>query len=359
MSSSNTGGRGPTTFDPFKSHSYNVQSAAKGLANPNSIIPSNSNNTITSTKSATERQLELLQQKQKELEQAMHSKFIHRDIIAFLPPNTQTTSIVSLTSSTDIQINNNSNDSSLLLSQMKRMQNEQRQNETFQTKAMRDLKKYKQKKVYSHVQLRIHFPDGVRIDAKFLPNETMSAVKDVILSSFVTSLLLSSNDFDLYISPPRRLLDNGKTLDEEGLVPAAKIHVSWTNNGKEQTHKQPGCYIQQHLFDAASISNHSRGTSVSSSSLFPESKSINESNNSNDNSTSTLTKNDDNTTTKKSSKNAISREDELMMKMMGKKKLGVSTLGRSLGRGGSSSSGGDSSNNSGKGTGGKPKWFKG
>jgi len=47
-------------------------------------------------------------------------------------------------------------------------------------------------------------------------------VKEVVLSSLRVSI-----DFDFYVVPPRRALQINKTLAEEQLVPAAKIHVSW------------------------------------------------------------------------------------------------------------------------------------
>ena len=52
--------------------------------------------------------------------------------------------------------------------------------------------------------------------------------------------LAQSLEFDLYVAPPRRLLNDAKTLAEEELVPAAKIHVSWKAGGS-LAGVVPGC----------------------------------------------------------------------------------------------------------------------
>ena len=221
----------------------------------------------------------------------------------------------------------------------------------------------KNKKVYSHVQLRIYFPDGCRVEARFLPNETISVVKQVVSSAFLPQfqiqeenkdgqekqlggvVLLPEIDFELYISPPRKTLNDSKTLADEGLVPAAKIFVSWKSsmdkNGSNTpallAGEQPGYYLQRHLFPS---SQHFGGADNSMSSSFPESRPINEKESIATNPKSSTNNNE------KASGSSSSREEEMIMKMMGKKKKGG--LFGNVGGGINSNKGG-----------GKPKWFKG
>jgi len=308
-------------FDPFRSQSYNIQAAAAGAPNPNSIIPDGSTG-----KSLTERKLEILQQKQEKLEQSIQS-LGDRGIMAFLPGETGT--IVTLNSPGD-DILDGKGDSSLLAGLAKKKLDERKKREEggFQTKSMRELEKMQKAKVYSHAQLKINFPDGVRIEAKFLPNETIQSVKDLVLSTFLPEYSISQ--FDVYISPPRRVLETNKSLKNEGLVPAAKVHVSWKSGPMQGS---PGFYIQPRFFQSLSI--------ASVTSAFPDSVGLNDTKNS-------QTKGK--TLSQEGSDGNISKEEELMQRMLGKRK----GLGFGLGK-----KKGSSATNESKGTTGKPTWFKG
>ncbi len=99
--------------------------------------------------------------------------------------------------------------------------------------------------------------------AKFLPSESVSSVRSVIKSAFRPSLA-QSLEFDLYVAPPRRLLNDAKTLAEEDLVPAAKIHVSW-RAAVSPAGGTPGCYLRDELF--------SGGNNIAMS-AFPDAKPI-------------------------------------------------------------------------------------
>ena len=66
--------------------------------------------------------------------------------------------------------------------------------------------------------------------------------------------------FDLYLSPPRKVLSDDSTLSQEQLVPAAKIHVSWKNSKM---------VTDQHLINP----NFYRGDSLSKTS-YPGSKNV-------------------------------------------------------------------------------------
>lgn len=346
-------------FDPYKAHAYNTQSAANGVPNPNSVIPGKRQD----EKSTTERQLEILQKKQKELEQNMQSKLHDRNIIAVLPGVVQGP-IVTLQSSN----NNNSGDggflsttttkgdSSLIAIQMKKREEERKKREEggFTTKAMRDLEKMKKQKVYSHAQLRIYFPDGSRLEAKFLPNECMSVVKKVVSSSFVPMMSSSTSlelKFDLYVSPPRRILNDKKNLTEEGLVPAAKIHVSWKDGYSPPAGSRPGSFLQLHLFEVASIQLQQQNSLNQNKTSFPESKPLTETEDSGNKKLKASNQiNNGSSSSAAGPKDTLaSREEEMIKRMMGKKKGGLS---RALGRGTNSGNGGSEA-----GKGNKPKWF--
>ena len=115
-----------------------------------------------------------------------------------------------------------------------------------------DLEKMKKARVYSHTTVRISFPDGCTLTGKFLPSERVSDVRDAVASSLASESLRSSSRFDLYVSPPRRALEDGKTLEDEGLVPAAKVHVSWRAAGSPPggAELSPGSYLRSELFAA-------------------------------------------------------------------------------------------------------------
>ena len=109
---------------------------------------------------------------------------------------------------------------------------------------MRDLEKLKKQKVYSHALLRMKFPDGSALEAKFLPNETVAIVKNVILESLLTRNL----DFDLYVAPPRRKLSADSTLAEECLVPAANVFISWRAHSAPDKSTPTGAFLKPELF---------------------------------------------------------------------------------------------------------------
>jgi hypothetical protein len=172
-------------------------------------------------------------------------------------------------------------------------------------------------KVYSHAQIRINFPDGTHLHAKFLPTETISAVRAIIKSSFKSN---SQYDFELYVAPPRRLLNDNNSLEEEELVPAAKVHVSWKSN---LGNMPVGGFLRSELFDA----NNNASSFPEAKPIIPEKKAPPSSSNSN------VSNND----------TSQSKEDLLMARMMGKGLLG--------GKKKSSDASGDDKK-------GKPKWFK-
>ena len=198
----------------------------------------------------------------------------------------------------------------------------------------------KKAKVYSHAQLRINFPDGSYLSCKFHPSETIAVLKQVVQSAFLDELrprLL----FDIYVAPPRRILNDEETLTEEGLVPAAKVHVSWKVNGAPAVGAPAGSVLRRELFR-----DHVDVTSGGGQASFPDAKNL-------------VGNSEARKVVGGGSKGSASRdldgtgsggrEEELMQRMMGKKK-------GFFGKKGGASSGGGSLGNGGNG---KPKWFKG
>jgi len=326
----NNSSSGNTTFNPYKTHSFNAQAASKGVTDPFS--------SANREKSSTERQLETLKIKEMKLKKEMENQFIDRNMIALLPNHANP--IVTLASSDHDQ--GTKGDSSLLMSKLKKQNDNEEKG--FTTKAMRDLEKLKKQKIYSHAQLRICFPDGSRIEAKFLPTETISVVKEQVRSAFVEELR-QSLDFELYISPPKRTLDISKSLSDEGLVPAAKIFVSWKDGKSLLSPLSPGSFLNPTLFQATSVAQTLTGGNQNTT-AFPESKPLIE--NKKEGKVPNATGNAD------GPKDALTREEEMMKKMLGKRK------GLLWNKKESDKSSANSNTNNDKQQGrGKPKWFKG
>jgi hypothetical protein len=210
---------------------------------------------------------------------------------------------------------------------------------------MRDLESMKRAKVYTHATLRIGFADGAWITAKFLPSETVKMVREVLIEECFRADLASSLDFDLYVAPPRRMLDPSKRLDAEGLAPAARVHVSWKVGGAPPSSpsagsgtSRPGSYLRKELFGTST----QVGGADYNAAAFPDAKKLVEDKSSGGKKRAAEGTNGGGG----AASSAESREDALVARMLGKK----SGL---LGRKGSSASSGDKKSGSGK-----PKWFK-
>lgn len=296
-------------FDIYKGHSYNIQSAAVGAPDPYG----------DKGMSTTERQLQNLQSKKEKLEREMQS-IGDRGLVAYNAGETP-----QIAASAGGDGGEGKSDGSLLAARMKRMEDERKKREEggFTTKAMRDLESMKKAKVYSHAQIRINFPDGKHLHAKFLPSENISSIRSVIKSACKPSLAVSL-DFDLYVAPPRRLLNDSNTLTEEELVPAAKIHVSWKVGASPI-----GDYLLDELFSGGSVS------------AFPDAKPVVRQ----QSTTATSIGVDSNIAG--SGVAAPSKEELLMQRMLGKSTGLLSGKKKS----------GDSDKDDGK-KNGKPKWLK-
>jgi len=314
-------------FDPYKGQRYDAMAAAVGKT---SIGPERD------YVSPTEQQLEALQSQQQKLERSVQP-LMDRDICASLPNTTTSSSSSSSAAaiSTTTTTTNTKSDSSLIASAFAKQQLERssREKQGFTTKAMRDLESLKKKKVYSHAQLRIQFPDGTVVEAKFMPKERIRVVKKVLREECLLLLTgtndgvssAASYDFDLYVAPPRRKLDDTQTLEAQGLVPAAKVFLSWKTGAAPPKMAPVGTFLKPHLF-------RDNGATPA----YPSARALVESE-------QQQTDQQQQPTAKKTKSDKVSREQDMIRRMMGG--------GGGLGGGGSSKGG----NKSG---GGKPKWFK-
>lgn len=289
-----TGGPGPrgaagAGFDVYKARSHNLQSAAAGAPDPYGEA--------AATTSATERQLQRLAAKKDKLEREMQSVRGDRGLVAY-----RAGSGPSPTGTAPAAGNGGHTDSSLVAARMRKMEEERKKREEggFTTKAMRDLERMKKAKVYSHAQIRMNFPDGTHLHGRFLPRERVAAVRAVVREA-LRPALVPSLDFDLYVAPPRRVLDDARTLEKEDLVPAARIHVGWRAGASPAGGAAPGAYLRPELF--------AEGEKTAAA-AFPEAKPLVKTSSAQKNATDA--NNNDRT-------EAPSKEELLMQRMLGKK----------------------------------------
>ena len=222
------------TFDPYVGHRFDAQSAAVGAhLGPDANYVS-----------STARQLQTLQARQKKLEAQAAKQFTDRQWQALRPGETAVVS-----SNNDNTASSNAvapSDASLLAQRAKALaaQQKEREHGGLTTAAMRQVQALQSRKVYSHVQLTIQFADQTRVTGRFLPKETVATVLESLQQECLVLPEGTPNPpLDLYVAPPRRLLPHKSTLEQEGLVPAAKIFASWK---KDAT---PGAnFLQDHLW---------------------------------------------------------------------------------------------------------------
>ncbi|KAL3940883.1 MAG: hypothetical protein SGBAC_004649 [Bacillariaceae sp.] len=211
-------------------------------------------------KSATEAQLESLEKKQAQLARK-HQIAKERNWVALRPGEVMSTPAVATTAAQQPQSTPSSREDSALIAshiqkQQKRVQEEA--NRGFTTKAMRDLEKIKKSKVYSHTLLAITFPDGCSCKGQFLPAETVHSVMESIRQEVLTEGF-QSEEFELYITPPRTKLLPHQTLSALDLVPAAKVFVSWKSPAKL---KGTLAYMNPGLFQSSGGPSMPSGLSV-------------------------------------------------------------------------------------------------
>jgi hypothetical protein len=234
-------------FNPYQGYRHDAQSAAAG----ENLGPD------AGYVSTTNRQLALLEQQQAALEAKLQTPVRDdRAWTAALPVTVAfAVAAAAAAAAEEDPMEKGPSDGSLLAASAKRRWEEHQKRETagLTTKAMRDLERIKKQKVYAHVQLTIQFADGSKLSGKFLPRETVATVKAAIQQECLVAL----GDFDLYVAPPRRLLPPANTLQQEGLVPAAKVFLSWKVGSAPDKTAAAGSFLQSHLFASHPAANNS------------------------------------------------------------------------------------------------------
>jgi hypothetical protein len=334
---SSTGPTTATSFNLYSGHRYDAASAALGVQ----VAPD------AGHVSKTEATLRALTQKQEQLERQLQRQAVEeRDWRAIRPGDASSSqqsssvadSIAALESSADRQsIGAGKSDSGLLAARIQRQQLErQRRDGGFTTHAMREVERLKKARVYSHTVLTLQFDDGCRLSGRFLPGETLRQVRQAVIDECLAQPL----EFDLIVTPPRRVLNLAQTLQQEGLVPAAKVVVSWKAPKAQRGQQQPGWYLKPNLF-----ASHSDTESSSGGPAFPDSKPLVDSLAEGEPQIDAMTDAAPAASQKKTP--AESREDTLLRRMMG------GGTGRKLGP--SSGAAAPAVKPDEK----KPKWFKG
>ncbi len=305
-----------TSFDVYSGNRFDGQSAAIGA---NLGPPKN-------WKSKTEQELEALKQREAKLQAKMAKKpfaikakvAVDRQWTVFLPGQTHSvTEIAAPTSSAAAAATTTSTkgDASLLAShfQQQHAKRVAADNRGFTTKAMRDLEKLKKTKVYSHTQLAIHFPDGISVRANFATKEKLLAVMDGLTNEVLFSTeTLPLPPFELYQTPPRRVLGNTESLQSLGLVPAAKVYVSWKQPLPKLAGAGNAWYIKPEVLGGNSTSESAPALPTSVPVLQSESDKAKSS-------TGDANSNNNNNTAVKRKKTRAEKEAEMMKRMLGKR----------------------------------------
>jgi hypothetical protein len=230
-----------TGFNIYQGRRFDGQSAAVGanLGPPEGW------------KSKTEQELNRLQKQQAKLQEKLQKAAGGRDWTVVLLPSSNT---LVATADAAAAHASNSKEESKLLAQHIQKQHASRQaaeNRGFTTKAMRDLEALKKANVYSHTQLAIQFPNALVVKANFLPQETVRVVMDELRQHvFAQEHAASLPPFELYITPPRQLIEPNKKLHEIGLVPAAKVYVSWKQPLQPSTDDDSAWFVRPELLQS-------------------------------------------------------------------------------------------------------------
>jgi hypothetical protein len=343
----------PGGFNPYQGHRVDVGVPKGQVRNP----PSN-------YQSPTEMELQRLATAQAKLEQQIQVPqlvtnrewTVHRMGASAPPPPPSSSSTTTVVVDTGTQPPGRG-DGALLAARAQKMhmERQQRENSGFTTKAMRDVEQLKRTRVYTHVQLCIHvtIPNQntttstvVQFSGKFLPRETIGQVMDALLRDCLLSSVVTRQDFELYITPPKRILSNWHhTLTQEGLVPAAKLFCRWTTPTTIKNWTSLADCIQPQWLNSMTPSANT--VTATPNIAFPTSIPVVSAVAATVDSSST-TMNDDKDDKKKP---AISKEDALLRRMMGgSSKCANSNKTKTVSD--TKPTTGNSKNN-------PPKWFKG
>jgi PUB domain/UBX domain len=255
-------GQQAVTFDPYRGQRFDGLSAAVGT----NLGPGGD------YVSKIDLELAALQAKQAKLESLIQNPLVTENRSWTLWRPGQAVAVPTAAAATSTLANEPS-DGNLLAGKIQRQVASQQQRETtpFTTAKMRQLSQLKQSgRVYSHVVLTVQFSDGHRLVGQFLPKETIQAV----VQALQQDCLVEPFPLELYMTPPRRLLPLDRTLQEEGLVPAAKLYVSWKQSNSVPAN---GGYISPLLLEGTATATATLDSTTSlspPSALFPTAISV-------------------------------------------------------------------------------------
>lgn len=92
-------------------------------------------------------------------------------------------------------------DLKMLSDYLKYLENER--NRPLEMTTSRELKKLKKTTFYSHTLIRVQFPDGITVFAKFAPLETVQSLQNVLKSLLKDEYQQQS--YELYTTPPKTM----------------------------------------------------------------------------------------------------------------------------------------------------------
>lgn len=105
------------------------------------------------------------------------------------------------------------------------------------TQKLREQDQRRRAEQFGPVPVRVHWPDGVILQAHFRALETLEALLRLVQQCAATDL----PKWYLYVTPPKQALkDMGQNFYQAGLVPAANVHV-----GMDSQHSGP--FLKQHV----------------------------------------------------------------------------------------------------------------
>lgn len=127
-------------------------------------------------------------------------------------------------------------DLKMLSDYLKYLENER--NRPLEMTTSRELKKLKKTTFYSHTLIRVQFPDGITVFAKFAPLETVQSLQNVLKSLLKDEYQQQS--YELYTTPPKTVyflfftakvmrssLQPTSTFRSLNLVPSGYIYFTW------------------------------------------------------------------------------------------------------------------------------------
>ncbi|CAM9145292.1 unnamed protein product [Chrysoparadoxa australica] len=78
----------------------------------------------------------------------------------------------------------------------------------FESRASKQVKTVVRSKLYPHVLIRVRFPDGLYIQGRFNPRESLHTIHEAVKDSLAYE---GDNDIGFFTSPPKRDIEDAET----------------------------------------------------------------------------------------------------------------------------------------------------